>query len=213
MMPTKLKLDKTILKKKIAGIPVPIVAAGAGVVGIIAYRHFAGGGASGSASNASGAGPDTSGQSPADYSGGTGDSGQVASGGGGGYGDPASFEGYTGGPFVPAATMGTAQQPIVQIAKWIPKWKPTWTPKWKPPGSRPRRRPLVVNKIVINNRGGIAPKKVGGLRPGQTPPIINRGQSSKTGTGRPIGATPYQRSTPNVRRRRGESPPILRRPH
>jgi hypothetical protein len=211
MMPTKLKLDKTILKKKIAGVPVPIVAAGAGVVGIIAYRHFAGGGAgaSGADPNALAAGPDTSGQSPADYSGGTGDAGQVASGGGGGgYGDPASFEGYSGGPFVPTATLGTAQQPIVQIAKWIPKWTPTWTPKWKPPGGRPRRRPTIINKIVINNRGGIAPRKPGVLRPGQTPPIVARGGAKP----KPINMQPYQRSAPNVRRRRGESPPILRRP-
>jgi hypothetical protein len=90
-------LDATILKRKVFGIPVPILAVGAGVVGIIAFRRFGGG-----------ASKDSVASDAADYqeqvSGGQ---GSIASGGGSG----------GGGSFVPATsdTGGLYPQGLVNI--------------------------------------------------------------------------------------------------
>lgn len=193
----KLRFDKTILKQKIGKVPVPVVVVGGGVLAVLAYRRWGGGGAggSGSAAGLSDTG-DTGG--PTDYSGGSAGGGQVASGGG----DPIDFSGYSAGAFVPAATMGTAQQPIIQRARWVPTWRPTWKPTWKPPHpQRPRRRPLIVNRIVINNKAFP-----------QRPTVVNKGFAGGPKFGVSSGPKFGVVAQRNRRRRVGESPPKLRHP-
>ncbi len=166
-----------ILKGKIFGLPVPVVAIGAGVVGVIAYRKFGGGGASSSQ-----AGADTTGATPSDYSGGS-------SGGGGGAADYSGGTGDMGGPydqglggggyvsadtgaggaFVPATQAGTGQPSGFVLRKIIIR---------RPPRRGPR--PKVVNRIVINNRAQRRRPPVSHKVPrGQTPPIIRRRPTAK----------------------------------
>lgn len=208
----KLKFDKTILKQKIGKVPVPVVAIGLGVVAVIAYRKFGGGGAAGASGSSSSGGTggnpagltdsgDTGG--PADYSSGSAGGGSVASGGGGGA-EPVDFSGYSGGAFVPAATLGTLQQPIVQVARVIKKFKVTKIVNPRKPGNR--RRPTVINRIVIN-QAGIKTKST--VTRGTGRPVVGFGAKPK------INMTTSNRSAPsqpNRRRRIGETPPIIRRP-
>jgi hypothetical protein len=195
-------LDKNILKKKVFGIPVPILAVGAGVVGVIAYRKF-GAGKSSSTSDGSATASDYSGGSAgsggsaSDYSGGTGDYGSSADlglGAGGG----ASYD-IGGGAYLPATNAGPlGGQPIVNKFIHI---------------TRPRRgrarRPTIVNKTVLNfgaipknkRRPNVVhgdrnvpspthdPRRNGGAATGQrrrdpyrTPPIIRRGQRPRAGS-------------------------------
>ena len=144
-------LDKNILKKKVFGVPVPILAVGAGVVGVIAFKKFGGGGG--------GSTTDDTGQSasPADYSGGSAGGGGAASdysGGGGsvggaydtGYGSAGSGT-YdpTGGAFLPATDAG-GLAPSTIINKTV---KIIRRPARN---NHRRRRPVVINKTVINKR-------------------------------------------------------------
>ena len=151
-------LDKNILHKKIAGIPVPVLAVGGGIAAIVLYRKFGGGGAaSGGATN-----PATSdGASPSDYSQGAAStgaasdysSGSTDSGGGGGYSGSGDYVSGGGGAFIPANAPSVVPQAISNVwtpisgswrPTWSPTWRPTWTPTWRP-SPRPRTRPVISN--------------------------------------------------------------------
>ena len=195
-------LDKTILKKKVFGIPVPILAVGAGVVGVIAYRKFGAGKAA--------AGDTTGTQTPADYSGGGASSGGSASdysGGTGDYGSSADMGlggggggGYVagGGAYLPATDSGQigGQQIVNRIVRIIR------------PAARGRRI-RIVNRTTVNvnavprnrRRPNVVhgdqrvpspthdPRRNGGAATGQrtrnpnrTPPIIRVGRRPRAGT-------------------------------
>lgn len=194
-------LDKNILKKKIFGIPVPIVAVGAGVAGVIAYRKFGAGG--GSSTSSDGA------ATPSDYSGGTAGSGGSASdysGGSGDYGSSADLGlgsgggasyGSGGGAYLPATDSGQigGQQIVNRVVRIIR------------PAARGRRI-RIVNRVVINPRAipqnrrrpnvvhgdqrvpspTHDPRRFGGASTGQrsgnpnrTPPIIRVGRRPRAG--------------------------------
>lgn len=181
-------LDKNILKKKVFGIPVPIVALGAGVVGVIAFKKFGGGGGGGGAADSAATPADYSqgaagaGGSASDYSGGTGDVGSSADlglggGGGGGYANGG------GGGFLPATDAGgIGGQPIVN--KVVRIIRPV----------RHVRRVKLVNKVVINPRW--------------TPP--NKRRPNVVHNDKPMSHKPYvpvaQKPRPKL------SPPIIKPP-
>lgn len=191
-------LDKNILKKKIFGVPVPIIAVGAGVVGVIAYRKFGGGGG-GDGAGADGAatpadysgGSAGSGGSASDYSGGTGDYGSGADLGLGSGGGGFTLGGGGEGGFLPATDAGgLGLQPIINKTIRIIR-----------PASRGRRI-KIINRVVVNPKA-IAknkrrPNVVHGDRPVPSPTNRNpRGAGSKVVTG--------QKPRPKT------SPPIIRR--
>lgn len=191
----------SILKAKIFGLPAPVVALGAGVVGVIAYRKFAGGGGGGGA-DSSGAGTtpsDYSGGSPGggggagDYSGGTGEQGSSFDEGGGVTGGGGFITGPgpgAGGAFVPATQApGVSPQPVRLFSTVVIR------PRAK---KGQKRRPAVVNRLVVGgagnlrlitrvNPGGYTSKAAGrGVQKHRVPvkrtPPIRRKSTSKTTT-------------------------------
>lgn len=154
--------DKTILKKKVFGLPVPVVALGAGVVGVILYRKFGAGKAAADTSNPDATatpsdysqGSAGSGGGAGDYSGGTGDSGSIYDQGLGSQGDYVSSGAGFGGAMVPATNAGGifGTQPFTAVGTWHPTWRSTWRPTWRPQTSgRPRAiHPTVIYKTVVN---------------------------------------------------------------
>lgn len=150
MMP----LDKTILKKKIGPVPVPVAALGAGVLGVIAYRRYA--------AKKAAADPNAD-QSAADYSQGTGTSGSAADTPSG-VGDSGGTGGAVGGAFSGPPPTIILRQPIRNITKIIRRPRT---------GGPVRRRPLVVNRIIVNPRyPQRAPIRGTRRRPLPTPPRL-----------------------------------------
>lgn len=208
-LPTKFK---ALMKKKIGPVPLPIAVAGAGAVAVIAYRRYAGGGG-GSSADGSGAGlpGGGGGGSASDYSGGS-------VGGGGGYSEGSSESGgdYTvgpGGAFLPQ-TAGIAGTPMVvkNITRIIKRQRIRIGKKvvYQRKGKR-GRRVAVATRIVINQPGVKAAAKrrngphggheggrpiAGGRNRPNSPPIIRPSSRAKAAR--------------LPRRRRGQSPPIVR---
>ena len=185
-------IDKNILKKKVFGIPVPIVALGAGVVGVIAFKKFGGGG--GAAATDSTATPSAyssgsagSGGEASDYSGGTGDYGSSADmglGSGGG----ASYD-VGGGAYLPATNAGTlGGQPIVNKVTKI--FRPV----------KRGRRISIINRVVINPKAIQKNKRRPNVVHQDKPIPSPRGSGSKSG-----GTFPGQKPRPK------QTPPIIRR--
>jgi hypothetical protein len=188
-------LDKNILKKKVFGIPVPIVALGAGVVGVIAFKKFGGGGAASSTADGAATPADYSGGSAgsggsaSDYSGGTGDYGSSAdmglgSGGGGTYD-------VGGGAFLPAAPGGgLGLQPIIN--KTVKIFRPV----------KRGRKISIINKVVVNPKA---------ISKNQRPPNVVHNDkkilSPKTGFG--SKPKPPTQTRPKVSGK--QTPPILKR--
>lgn len=206
-LPTKFR---ALMKKKVAGIPVPVLAAGAGVVGVLAYRRYAGGGATSSGGAFGDTGSGDAG-SAAGYSGGTagGGGGEESFGGGGGGGD---FTIGPGGAFIPETAGVAATAPIIRNVTRIIKRQRIKIGKKVVYRRKPGRKPRIVvqNRVVVNNAAAKAAKKrgqvrgrnegrpiasMGGRRP-NTPPIIRPHKTSKAAL-RP-------------KRRKGQSQPIIR---
>lgn len=161
-------LDKSILKKKVFGLPVPVLALGGGVVGVIAYRKYAG--KQGAA--------DTGGDTAADYSGGTGSGSGAGSGAAGG---SAGDGGITGGAF-------NGPPPIIRLRQRIINRRVV-VKRGRKGANQVRRRPVIVNRIIVNPR---YPKRRISRPPAvsHTPP--HRGPvATKTGPPGP-GAPPHK---------------------
>lgn len=180
----KLKLDKNILHKKIAGVPVPIVAVAAGVGGLILYRKFG--------HSASDVGPD--GTSLAD-GGATGGMGEASGGGSGAFGSEGS------------STDGLYPQPIANVTRLIHRRvrvRKTVTVKRLRPGNGARGRNQVRNRTVTNQQAikplGNPRRRYQGDRSG-SPTLIRSTATIRTRTHRGPG---------NNSRRTGASPPIIR---
>jgi hypothetical protein len=167
----------SILKAKVFGLPAPIVAVGAGVVGVIAYRHFAGGGGAAGATGAASSSPaDYSGGTstgdggaPSDYSGGTGDQGSYYDQRyGGGAGAGAGIVG-AGGAFVPASAPAAGGTGVVGpfLLKRVVVHKTVKV-------VRPKKRPKAATKIVMKKTSGRTSK-------------LNRGLGHPTKTKRHVG--------------------------
>lgn len=180
----KMKLDKNVLKKKIAGLPVPLVAVAAGgVAWIIWKRHQAAAG--------SGVDPGTA----ADYSGGTADAGSPATSGGGGSAGGAGDASGTS-----SSTDNAYPQPITNNITKIFK-KGAITKVFRRGG---RGRPVVRNRITVNVRNNSPNRVVRPMRKQQAkhkpPPKLRPG---------PIM---YRKGyTPQRRQGRGQAPAIVRR--
>ena len=166
-------IDRAILKKKVFGIPVPVLAIGGGVLGIYAYKKYA--------ANKAAAAPvdpnatsttatDPNAATPSDYSSG-------AAGGGGGYSDP------YGGAMVPATNVGgLGLQPIVNNITKIVK---------RPRNGRPHRRPMLISKTIVNKKFAPPsrrhPNKVFGDRPQTNKPVVRRGRVEPGGINTRVG--------------------------
>jgi hypothetical protein len=174
----------SILKAKVFGLPAPIVAVGAGVVGVIAYRHFAGGGgaagaagaaASSSPADYSGGTSGGDGGAPSDYSGGTGDQGSYYDQGyGGGAGAGTGIVG-AGGAFVPASAPAAGGTGVVGpfLLRRVVVHKTVKVVR--------KKRPKGATKIVVG-----AGHKKGGHKITSTSKL-NRGLGHPTKTKRRVG--------------------------
>lgn len=178
----KVRFDKNILKKKVMGLPVPLVAVAAGgVAWIIWKRHQAAGGS---------VAPGTA----ADYSGGTADAGSPATSGGGGSAGGAGDAGGTS-----SSTDNAYPQPITNNITKIFR-RGSITKIFRRGG---RGRPVVRNRITVNVRNN-SPNRI--VRP------MRKQQAHKPPPKLRPGPIMYRKGyTPARRQGRGQAPAIVRR--